>query len=208
MKAQTLFAFTLALLSMSFAASANERGQGFIRAEVGRSNFEMELNWDLRDEDDTPYGLRGGYFFTRYFAVEGFYMRYGEVSYTVESTGFYVTRRMKLDGYGLGVVAKKSVGEAGLGWFVDARAGAIRTGMELRAVGCIRGGQCEPFGEDHSSTNPYMGVGVGYDFSPYFGLGLNYDRVKGELFGDERGVTLTPQDVTLTSLTLSAEYRF
>ena len=204
MKLQILFAFGLAVLSASFAASAGEGRQGFVRVEAGRSNLELDVAGDPLDDDDTSYGLRGGYFFTRYLAVEGFYMRYGEISHTIESLGFQTSSRIKFDGYGVGIVAKKNFGESDLGFFVDARLGVTRTKAELRGRTCSTVTQeCETFDGDDASTDPYLGVGVGYDFSPFFGVGLNYNRTKGdgELFGDE-------QDVTLTSLALSMEYRF
>ena len=54
-----------------------------------------------------------------------------------------------------------------------------------------------------TSTTPYVGVGVGYDFTSSFGLSLNCDWTKAELAHD--GVEFRTQ---LQTLTLGAEFRF
>jgi hypothetical protein len=50
-----------------------------------------------------------------------------------------------------------------------------------------------------TSTKPYFGVGIGYDFSPKFGMSLNLDHQKGS------GSDLS---ITARTITLGLEARF
>ena len=71
------------------------------------------------------------------------------------------------------------------GFFVMGRAGIMRGKVEVSATG---------FGSaDDTSTKPYFGVGVGYDFSSKFGVSLNWDQAKGS--GDD--VSITARTVAL-----------
>lgn len=52
---------------------------------------------------------------------------------------------------------------------------------------------------EDTSTTPYVGFGVGYDFSERFGMSLNYNYVRADaLLGD----------VTAQTLTVGGEVRF
>ena len=53
--------------------------------------------------------------------------------------------------------------------------------------------------DDESSTKPYYGVNVGYDFNRRWGLSLNYDRRQGDFSG---------VDVDVDTISLGGEFRF
>jgi predicted porin len=171
-------AFALAALSSTaFAAD----GSWYVRGEAGKSRLSVE---DFSGHDnDTTYGVRGGYWFTPNFATEAFYTRFGHDAADGASA--------KIDGFGVGVVGKKNFGPDNSGFFVDGRAGVLRADTSVRVAG---------LGSDSDhSTKPYVGVGAGYDFSKAFGVSLNYDYNKADAFGE---------GVTARTLTLGGEYRF
>lgn len=180
-----VLAGALALAGLSTSAMAQG---GFVRVEAGRSHTTVDVDGLGSDSDnDTAWSLRGGYYFNDNVAVEGFYTRAYDKTFSdgVDTVG------AKADAFGLGVVGKKNFGADGNGFFIDGRAGVTRGKVE---------GSIDGFGSDSAtSTKAYFGAGVGYDFSRNFGLSLNYDHHKGS--GD--GIS-----ITANTLTLGAEYRF
>lgn len=169
----------LVLAGLSTSAFAVEAGQGYVRVEAGNSDIEIEG----ASADETAFNVRGGYYFTPNFALEGFYANYGEDSGDGISA--------KLDGFGVGVVGKKNFGPDNTGFFINGRAGIARITTELSVAGVGSA--------DDSSNKAYFGIGAGYDFNRNFGLSLNYDINKAEAF-----------DVSIDANTLTAglEFRF
>ncbi|MFC0679360.1 porin family protein [Lysobacter korlensis] len=187
MKKQIMLAVSLALAGLSAPAFAD--GSGFIRVEAGRADVDIRADGiGNGSDDDTAFGVRGGYWFNPNIAVEGFYSRYYSASY---NDGFD-TYDVKLHGVGVGLVAKKNFGGNHTGFFVGGRAGVARGVATVEFDGSLEDAEA-------SSAKPYFGVSAGYDFSETFGLSVNYDRLKSG--GD--GV-----DVTAETLTLGAELRF
>jgi OmpA-OmpF porin, OOP family len=180
-------AAVLALGAVSTAASAAD-SSWFVRGEAGRSNVDFDVSSvGSADDNDTSYSVRGGYYFTPNIAVEGFYSNFFDKSATDGTT----TADLKLSAIGVGIVGKKNFGADGNGFFIDGRAGVTRGKIDASVTG---------LGSDSdTSTKPYFGAGVGYDFSQDFGLSLNYDHYKG----DGEGVS-----ITANTLTLGAEFRF
>lgn len=169
----------LALGGFSGAAMAADGAGMFVRAEAGNSDIEV----DDAEGSDTAFSLRGGYYFNSTIAIEGFYSNLGEDSDDGVSA--------EIDGFGLGVTGKRNFIDPHHGFYISGRAGVIRatTDVSVSGVGSA----------DDSSTEPYFGVGIGYDFSPTFGMGLNYDFIKAEAFD---------VDVDVRTLTLGVEARF
>src|SRR3546814_1792312 len=64
-----------ALLPMS--AMANRADYGFVQIEAGNIDAELEFDGQSASDDDSSYSIRGGYYFSPNWAVEGFYSRYG-----------------------------------------------------------------------------------------------------------------------------------
>lgn len=93
---------------------------------------------------------------------------------------------------GVGLVVKKNFGANDRGVFVGGRAGVSRVTLQVRE---------DDFDvvDDESSTKPYLGVSVGYDFNEYWGLGLNYDRRQAEFEG---------VDVDVDTVSVGGEWRF
>ena len=186
MKTYLALATGLALAALSAPALAD--GQGFVRFETGRSDLDFSVDGDRGSDDDTAFGVRGGYWFNPNIAVEGFYSRYYSQSY---DDGFD-TYSLKLHGVGVGVVGKTNFAGNHQGFFVTGRAGIARGVATVDFDGSVEEAEA-------GDVKPYFGVGAGYDFSPGFGVGLNYDQVKSG--GD--GL-----DVTAKTVTLGVELRF
>ena len=180
-------------LALAFAATPAMAAGGFVRGELGKSDVNVDVD-GLGDDsdDDTYYSFRGGYWFNNNFAVEGFYSNFYDKSVEFDDgTGGTVDVDGKLSGFGVGVVGKTDIGNDQTGFFVMGRAGIMRGTIDVSATGLGNG--------DESSTKPYFGVGVGYDFSPKWGMSLNWDQHKGS--GDDI-------DVTARTLSLGVEARF
>jgi hypothetical protein len=167
-------------LVLAFAAAPAMAG-GFVRGEVGKADVDVDVDGVGNDsDDDTAYSIRGGYWFNNNFAVEGFYSSFYDKSVQVDDgSGGSIDVDGKLTGLGLGVVGKTDLGNDQTGFFVMGRAGLMRGKVDVSATG---------FGSaDESSTKPYFGVGLGYDFTRQFGMSLNWDQHKGS--GDDVSVT-------------------
>ena len=169
-----------AAVAAAGAPALAAEGTGFIALEAGRSDLSVYGE----KGNETAVGVRGGYYFRPQFGLEAFYTRYG--AETIDDL------RTELDGVGVGVFGKANFGaEAYTGFYVSGRAGIAhnRVDVEWRGVGSA----------DETDTNPYFGVGLGYDYTPNFGVGARYDYQEPKV-GDVR--------IKLETLTLSAEYRF
>ena len=174
MKKTLILSAALALASLSNVALAGDGNGVFLRGEIGRSDVDVQ---DFDDSDST-FNLRGGYYFNKHFAVEGFVTNL----YDSDVGAFDVN----LTGVGVGVVGKQNFGADGNGFFVSGRGGLSYLHGEVGS-------------DDEDSANVYVGVGAGYDFNETFGLSLNYDLHKAEFEGI---------DVDANTLTLGGEFRF
>ena len=174
MKKTLILSCALALASQSNVALAAD-GTTFLRAELGHTAIDVDL---VGDDSDTTTTLRGGYYFTPNFAVEAFAGNLFD--------GNVFGYDAEFNGYGIGGIAKKNFGADGNGFFINGRAGVMRAHAELG-------------GAKDDTTEPYIGVGAGYDFSKAFGLSVNYDLIQSDFDG---------LDVDVETLTLGAEVRF
>jgi len=174
MKKTLILSAALALASLSNVALAADGAGGFIRGEIGRSDVDVQGFGD----SDSTFNLRGGYYFNKHFAVEGFATNLYD-----SDVGFY---DVSLHGIGAGLVGKQNFGADGNGLFVSGRGG----------LSYLRG---EVGGDSEDSANFYVGVGAGYDFNETFGLSLNYDLHQAEFDGI---------DVDVDTVTLGGEFRF
>ena len=183
-----VLASTLAIASLPMSAMANRADSGFVRIEAGNTDAELEFDGQSASDDDTSYSIRGGYYFSPNWAVEGFYSRYGESEYFV---GPDSGTSLELSGFGVGVVSKKNFGDDGLGFYLGGRAGIVASKLDITVSGVV--GVIE---ESDDSIDPYVGVSAGYDFSTNLGLGLSYDWFQA-------GPEIAGADVDLTVQTLA-----
>jgi hypothetical protein len=179
-------------LVLALAATPAFAGS-FVRGEIGHANVDFNVDGAGDGSDnDTAWSVRGGYYFNKNFAVEGFYSTFYDKSESFDDgAGGTIDADLKLSGIGLGIVGKTDFGNDQTGFFLSGRAGIMRGKVDASATG---------FGhESDTSTKPYFGVGLGYDFSQNWGLSLNFDQQKG-----------SGQDLSITArtVTLGLEARF
>lgn len=182
MKKYVSLAAALALATLSTNAFA---GQAFVRAELGSSDTEVSFDGFRGSESDTSAGIGGGYWFTPNIGVEGHVA-------TLYTKDLGYDEDLDLVSIGAGLVVKKNFGADNTGFFIGARAGIARMTAQVRE-------DTWDVVDDESSTKPYYGVNVGYDFSRRWGLSLNYDRRQGDFSG---------VDVDVDTYSLSGEFRF
>ena len=182
MKKTLILSSALVLAALAPTAFAAEGSAGYIRAEVGRSDIDVD---GFGSEEDTSATFGGGYWFNQNFAIEG----HVGTLYTE-----YVGNDIDVDlvSLGAGIAAKKNFGAAHTGFFIGGRVGVARLTLQARE---------DNFDviDDEHSTKPYFGASVGYDFNPRFGLSLNWDRRQAEA-GD--------LEADIDTIALGGEFRF
>src|SRR3546814_9805285 len=124
-----------ALLPMS--AMANRADYGFVRIEAGNIDAELEFDGQSASDDDSSYSIRGGYYFSPNWAVEGFYSRYGESEYFA---GPESGTSRELSGFGAGIVGKQNFGDDGLGFYLGGRAGIVDSQFDIESTDEPSGG--------------------------------------------------------------------
>ena len=183
MKKTLILAGALSLASFSTSALA---GQGYLRAEIGNSETEISApGFGSASEDDTSAVFAGGYWFNANFAVEGHVGAFYNQDLGDD-------QELDVVALGVGLVGKKNFGANNSGFFVSGRAGVSRITVQVRE---------DEFDviDDESSTKPFYGVGVGYDFNENWGLGLNYDRRQADIEGLE---------IDVDTISVGGEWRF
>lgn len=153
----------MAALAAPVAASA--QSGFFVDGAIG----QVSIDEDGLDDNDTSFRIGGGWSFNRYFGLEAGWTDLGKFEEEVAIGG--ATASAETDGFYAGVRGKFPFYEGENGFYVGGRAGFLRWDASGRArVGTVT------VRLDESGTDPYFGVGAGYDFSRNFGVGLNYDR--------------------------------
>ncbi len=197
--------FRSLILASALAAVASPAfaGDFFVRGEAGTTRAELSYGSASDSDNDTAYAVRGGYM-GKYFGVEGFYGQYYDNSFDVAD--------LKADGYGFALVGKYRFGED-KGFFIDGRLGLARTTLKAsvnfvppvespETVGKAGPAPITASGE-YTHTQPYAGVGVGYDFNEHYGVTLNYTH-QNKL----KPAPISSPAVELNTLALGFEYRF
>lgn len=184
MNKKILLAGVLAASALAPAFAADGRG-GYIRAEIGQSDIDLDYAGVSASEDDTSFVFSGGYRFNRNFAIEG----HAGTLYT-EYLGYDLD--LDLVSLGVGVAAKHNFSPDGTGFFIGGRAGIARITAQLREDDW-------DVVDDEHSTKPYFGASVGYDFNPRFGLSLNWDRRQADFNG---------VDLDIDTIAIGGELRF
>jgi len=182
MKKTLILSCALVLAGVSTSAMA---GQGFVRGEIGQSDTEVSFDGFSASDKDTSAIVSGGYWFNPNFAVEG------HVG-SLYNTSLGNDQELDLITAGVALVGKKNLGANNTGFFVSGRLGVARITAQVRE---------DDFDvvDDESSTKPFYGVGIGYDFNGNWGLSLNYDRRKADFDG---------VDVDVDTVAIGGEWRF
>ena len=199
--ALTALSAALALASSAaFAQSATGTSGWYVRGEAGKTRLSNNNN--SNHTSDNSYGVRGGYNITPNFGVESFYNHY----YDNSSSNPLMSQNVRVQGYGAGVTGKVRIAQdqaAQTGWFGSGRAGLMHSETRVETQYTGLAGQNVRY--TAGSNQPYVGVGVGYDFTPKFGVSANYDYFHGNAKDKASGSSLKYNANTVAG---GIEYRF
>lgn len=208
MKTPLLIVASLSAMLCSFGAQAQSDGSGaFIRGGFGKARADGAFNGSR--VNGTSYNLGAGYWFNRNFGIEGFYTRQldGKTDFRLPGTTAAGSSSTRLQGFGVGVVGKMHLMEEDTGLFVSGRAGVARMKLDnTTAFPAVGTTAARRVSVSQTSTSPYWGLGLGYDFTPQMGVSLNYDQYRAKL----PGISAGQQERSVKSNEVSAnfEYRF
>lgn len=171
--------------------------QGYVDIHLGQAEADLDLpsvsglSWDKKD---TTYSLNLGYKVNKFLAIEGGYTKLGEASVTAQAYNGNIGRASatnatgkavaKVDGYVFGLAATLPINNA-----VDLTARAGVFAWKGKVSGTLTGGSITYGGNTYTAgslsgkedgTDPYWGLGAGYNFSNAVRAGVNFTRYKGE----------------------------
>jgi OmpA-OmpF porin, OOP family len=143
------------VMATAFACTvAAEESPWYMGGNVGQSDYK-----DVGDED-TTWGLRGGYRFTPYFGAEVGYVDFGELSDNIPDVGSATLSANAIEAVGVGsypVAERFSVfGKLGL------YRGEAKATLDLADV--------DAFSGSDTNTDLTYGIGVQYDLRPNLGV--------------------------------------
>ena len=179
----------LALCLLLLAATADARAQFFVGISAGQSKAGLnggDISSQLLDlgftsssvslsDKTTSYGLKLGYQFTPYVAVEGNYTDLGKYSYqaNVQPTGS-LNSELTVKGYGLDLIGTLPI--------IDKFSLLGKAGVQRMKTDGAFGGSGSidlvTSGASQTSTTGKLGFGVQYDVTKNLGLRLEVERFR------------------------------
>jgi OOP family OmpA-OmpF porin len=149
----TLLTGTLLGAFFSLAAFAQESG-AYLGGAFGQSKFKEWCDPTLASckDTDTAWKVFGGYRFDRYFAVEGSYIDWGEVTASTASAAVAADQTS----YGLAGVGTLRLGPS---FEVFGKLGFVRTEQKTRRI------TPNPSTVDRGETEFHYGLGLKYAFA-------------------------------------------
>jgi hypothetical protein len=156
----------IALSALTLAAAAHANQYGLVSVGSAKVDFNC-AGATTCDKSGVGFKLLGGYKFTPNLALEGGYMDYGKLEATVGGVG----GNIKANGFGIGGAFHQDLTNE---WNVVLRAGLAS--MKAKASG----------GESKSSTQPYLGAGIGYRITPAMSIDGAVDISRAKL-ADQKG---------------------
>jgi OmpA-OmpF porin, OOP family len=164
-KSAAFLIVTLLAALFSLAALAQE-SRPYLGAALGQSKFKEWCDPTLAacDDKDSTWKLFGGYRFNRYFAVEGSYVDWGEVTATT-TTG----DRVAADQHSYGIAAVGSL-QVGPQFTVFGKLGLLRTEQETRRI------TPPASSRERKETELHYGLGVRYSLTKNWGLRAEWEN--------------------------------
>jgi OOP family OmpA-OmpF porin len=178
---------TLALaLAVPAGVSAQESGP-YLGGAIGQTRFTewCDAGTTICDDRDSGWKLFGGYRFNRYFALEGSYIDWGEVTATVPLPAgppAHVAASQK--SYGIAAVGSLQLGPQ---FSVFGKLGILSTEQETRRV------SPSPRTIQRDESELHYGVGAAYSLSSNWAL---------------RGEWENTEKLKVQMLSIGVEYRF
>lgn len=88
----------LCLATVAFAQDAPHPHKWYVAVEAGESTLDTEEGFSEVDDSSSAWGVRVGYRFSRFFALEAGYIDIGDFSSEYATTGFVVNQTASVDG--------------------------------------------------------------------------------------------------------------
>ena len=162
--------FLIAGATLAFASSG-VLAQPYLAGAVGASRYDVDCAGTTAcDKTDTGAKLHLGFRSGSGWAAELSYFHFGDLSGAVDVGGVPVSASGKGTGYGIGVAYFADFSPS---WDGVVRVGAARNKAKLTASsGAVS------LADSESSTQPYVGIGVGYKLTPALAVdaGLDFGR--------------------------------
>jgi opacity protein-like surface antigen len=188
-------AFALTLLASAPAFSAP---QGYVTVGVGASHADIDCTGTSRcDNTGTAAKVVGGWEFANDFSAEVSYNYLGELKATVPSAEFGdIDASFKGSYWGLGLAWRPQI--------ANNFGAVVRVGAAFVNVKTDVGFSGGSGSTSHSSTHPYIGLGVSYAVTKELALELVWDRTDISVDDGSGGDASSTTD----TYTLGATYRF
>lgn len=173
------------MIALALAAPAGVAAQesgAYLGGAIGQARFTewCDPGTSACDDKDSGWKLFGGYRFNRYFALEGSYINWGEVTASVGAVNVAAEQRS----FGLAALGSLQLGPR---FSVFGRLGLLSTEQETRRI------NPNPTTVQRDETELHYGVGVSY------GLAQNW-AMRGEWENTEK--------LKVRMLSIGVEYRF
>jgi OOP family OmpA-OmpF porin len=187
------FALTLLAGAPAFAAP-----QGYVTVGVGASHADIDCTGTSAcDNTGTAAKIVGGWEFAKDFSAEVSYNYLGELKATVPTTEVGdIDVSFKGSYWGLGLAWRPQIAN-NFGAVVRLGAAFVNVKTEAAASGVS-------VSTSHSSTHPYIGLGVSYAITKELGVELVWDRTDMSVDDGNGGDSSTTTD----TYTLGATYHF
>ena len=189
-------AFALATLA---STTAFADPQGYVTVGVGASKVDIDCaGTSSCDDTGTAAKIVGGWEFAKDFSAEVSYNYLGQMKAGFTNDPIVGTGDIKIKAsyIGLGVAWRPEFG-SNFGGLV--RVGAAFVNAKADVSSSLGGGS-----ESHSSTHPYIGLGLTYAIDKNFGLELTWDRTDVSLDDGAGGDSSSTTD----TFSLGATYHF
>jgi OOP family OmpA-OmpF porin len=164
----------IAVLALPVAANAQS---AYVGASVGASHLNADCSGTSScDISGTGVKLYGGYKFTPAIAGELVYLNFGKAKASVPVMGSSISGEIKTTGIGVGVAF---TGDLATSWTGVARLGivSIKSDYSVSQSSVLGSG-------NDTSTQAYVGVGVGYRVMPALTLDLSADFSQTKFAGE------------------------
>ncbi len=170
------------------AAQASDPGF-YVAGSVGQASVDETIDSTFSiDDEDTSFSLSAGYSFNDYFAVEGGYIDFGEVSDSFSIAGVTGKVKAEADGWDLALVGSLPVSEK---FSLTGRAGYLFWDADIKATAT----GLPSISDNEDGNDLFYGVGAEYRFTNQWSLTGGWDRYELD-------------DVDFDNLHVGVRYRF
>lgn len=174
---KTILAAVAAAAATLFTSTAF--AEGYVGGAIGQARINLDCEGaPTCDKSDTGFKLYGGYKFMPNMAAEVTYFNFGKA----KAADGGLSLNLKANAIGVGVAF---IGDFAPQWSGVARVGVASVRVKANAsLDGVSGS------ESDSSTNAYLGFGLGYEISKGLALTADVDLTRGKIVGESGNVRM------------------